>query len=186
MDAIEPREGPPSPSIGSLVPLILSLWIALSCASDHSTIPPYRDDPVEAARIEKRATLLCSDRGLENPPHRFTTDGCSAFPDGDWQACCVEHDLVYWCGGSSRDRKEADARLASCVADTGHELLAPFMKAGVRMGGAPWWPLPWRWGYGWDFPHGYDPDRAGDARPDSEEKESENLSPDREHEGSPD
>jgi hypothetical protein len=29
--------------------------------------------------------------------------------------------------------------------------------AGVRLGGAPWLPTPWRWGYGWeDWPHDYE------------------------------
>lgn len=26
------------------------------------------------------------------------------------------------------------------------------MLAGVRVGGAPWWPTPFRWGYGWPWP----------------------------------
>lgn len=30
------------------------------------------------------------------------------------------------------------------------------MHAGVRIGGAPWQPAPWRWGYGWDYYRAYD------------------------------
>ena len=30
------------------------------------------------------------------------------------------------------------------------------MYIGVRIGGPPWYPVPFRWGYGWDWPHGYD------------------------------
>ena len=30
------------------------------------------------------------------------------------------------------------------------------MQAGVRIGGAPWQPVPWRWGYGWDYYRAYD------------------------------
>ena len=30
------------------------------------------------------------------------------------------------------------------------------MYIGVRIGAPPWYPFPFRWGYGWDWPHGYD------------------------------
>jgi len=29
-----------------------------------------------------------------HPPHKFKSDGCSCWPDGNWVECCVEHDLV--------------------------------------------------------------------------------------------
>jgi hypothetical protein len=46
------------------------------------------------------------------------------------------------------------------VADLGHPCLARLMYLGVRVGAPAWVPLPWRWGFGWDFP--YDGDsRAG-------------------------
>ena len=39
------------------------------------------------------------------------------------------------------------------------------MYLGVRIGAVPWYPVPFRWGYGWDWPHGYDdtPTDAGGA-----------------------
>jgi len=47
----------------------------------------------------------------------FTTDGCSAFPDGTpahrdlWLNCCIQHDLAYWKGGTHTERLNADRRV---------------------------------------------------------------------------
>lgn len=95
----------------------------------------------------------------------FRTDGCSAFPDGTladpekWRAPCVEHDRAYWRGGTAGERLQADRRLREAVGAEGHPVLAELMYLGVRLGGSPWWPTPWRWGFGWPFPRGYAPER---------------------------
>ena len=91
----------------------------------------------------------------------FTTDGCSAFPDGTteqqqlWHNCCVVHDLAYWQGGSRLDRKEADQALEDCVANVGEPMIANLMLAGVTVGGTPYLPTRFRWGYGWPYLRGY-------------------------------
>jgi len=91
----------------------------------------------------------------------FTTDGCSAFPDGTseqrslWAECCIRHDLAYWMGGTSDERKQADQELKVCVAQVGEPDIAKLMLAGVRVGGHPYWPTPFRWGYGWPYPRSY-------------------------------
>jgi len=91
----------------------------------------------------------------------FTTDGCSAFPDGTpvartaWLNCCIRHDLSYWKGGTSDERVDADRALEKCVADIGESEIARLMLAGVRAGGGPYFPTPYRWGYGWPYPRGY-------------------------------
>lgn len=91
----------------------------------------------------------------------FTTDGCSLFPEGTreqrklWLACCTEHDLTYWRGGTHAERKHADARLQQCVAQLGEPQTAALMLEGVRVGGSPYWPTPFRWGYGWPYGRGY-------------------------------
>jgi hypothetical protein len=91
----------------------------------------------------------------------FTTDGCSAFPDGTtaqaqlWKQCCTTHDLAYWQGGSYQQRLTADRALQSCVAQVGEPTVAAVMLAGVRVGGSPFWPTQFRWGYGWPYPHFY-------------------------------
>lgn len=97
------------------------------------------------------------------PPHAFTTDGCSggmsAFwqlcvkpftkTDIPWRDCCVTHDKEYWEGGTWYDRVQADLNLAKCVDARGYPLWAKLMYWGVRIGGSPFWPFSWRWGYGW-------------------------------------
>ena len=91
----------------------------------------------------------------------FESDGCSAFPDGTikqnqlWLGCCVEHDAAYWKGGSYQDRKNADVKLKICVEKIGQPEIAQLMLAGVRVGGSPFIPTTFRWGYGWPYPRGY-------------------------------
>ena len=91
----------------------------------------------------------------------FTSDGCSAFPDGTredkelWHSCCVLHDLAYWKGGNSEERKAADHALKFCVEAVGKPDIAKLMLAGVRVGGTPWLPTQFRWAYGWRWLRGY-------------------------------
>ena len=91
----------------------------------------------------------------------FTSDGCSAFPDGTfeqqqlWLDCCTAHDKAYWRGGTYQQRLDADLALKQCVAKVGEPLISELMLAGVRVGGSPYWPTKFRWGYGWPYFHGY-------------------------------
>jgi hypothetical protein len=91
----------------------------------------------------------------------FTSDGCSLFPEGTprhkelWLSCCVEHDKAYWRGGTYEDRVVADKALRRCVESVGEPEIAALMLAGVRVGGSPYWPTEFRWGYGWPWPHNY-------------------------------
>jgi len=87
----------------------------------------------------------------------FTSDGCSAFPDGTkeqktlWHQCCFAHDKAYWQGGSFSEREKADFELRSCVAGVGEPAIAAVMLAGVRVGGTPLFFFFFRWGYGWPY-----------------------------------
>ncbi len=91
----------------------------------------------------------------------FTSDGCSAFPDGTpkdpslWLNCCVRHDLAYWRGGTQHERLSADLALEQCVAKAGEPDIAKLMLKGVRAGGSPFLLTSYRWGYGWPFGRGY-------------------------------
>lgn len=94
----------------------------------------------------------------------FTTDGCSGGiyrrlfrRDPPWLGCCTDHDRAYWRGGARGARRQADIDLMVCVAERGHPVVAFVMYLGVRAGGHPLLPLPWRWGYGHDWPRRYDP-----------------------------
>lgn len=91
----------------------------------------------------------------------FASDGCSGFPDGTprqqvlWRRCCVTHDVAYWMGGTYQQRVEADEQLKMCVEEVGEPEIAQLMLAGVRVGGTPYLPTSFRWGYGWPYPRGY-------------------------------
>lgn len=93
----------------------------------------------------------------------FTTDACTMFPDGTpedpkkWQHCCILHDLKYWAGGTETERLQADEDLWACVALTGEPEVADVMFLGVRVGGTPYLPTAWRWGYGWEYVRGNSP-----------------------------
>jgi len=93
----------------------------------------------------------------------FSSDGCSRFPDGTpenpgiWRECCLKHDSVYWRGGSYDERLQADLALRACVEKRGYPRIAELMFIGVRMGGSPYWPTSFRWGYGWPYLRGYKP-----------------------------
>ncbi len=93
----------------------------------------------------------------------FTSDGCSAFPDGTfeqnelWLKCCTEHDFAYWKGGTYKQRVAADDELKACVSRVGEPQIALLMLAGVRVGGSPYLPTTFRWGYGWPYPRFYAP-----------------------------
>ena len=109
----------------------------------------------------------CASHG---PLRDFSTDGCSLFPDRsldgkkDWCHCCVLHDLAYWRGGTAEDRHEADRALKTCVRDeSGSPALATVMFLGTRLGGGPYLPMSFRWGYGWPFAKPY-----GQLKPDEQ------------------
>lgn len=91
----------------------------------------------------------------------FTSDGCSAFPDGTseqkelWLKCCTVHDFAYWQGGTYSQRLKADEALQTCVEQVGEKEIALLMLAGVRVGGSPFFPTEFRWGYGWPWPRAY-------------------------------
>lgn len=105
--------------------------------------------------------LLTSSSLLADTLKPFTSDGCSAFPDGTitqktlWLNCCQRHDFDYWQGGTYQQRLASDKRLKKCVTKVGEPTIAALMLAGVRVGGTPYLPTSFRWGYGWRYPRLY-------------------------------
>ena len=126
---------------------------ALGCT--HITPPPGSAE---------RADALCRERHPDAPAERaFTTDGCTGWPDGVWRDCCIEHDMAYWCGGGRQERAAADRELERCVEARGHPIVGRLMWTGVRVGGVPEVPAPWRWGYGKPWPTLYTSEPPKDA-----------------------
>ncbi len=105
--------------------------------------------------------LLVSDFTQADTIKPFKSDGCSAFPDGTfeqenlWLKCCQRHDYDYWQGGTYQQRLASDNRLKICVSQVGEPTIASLMLAGVRVGGTPYLPTSFRWGYGWSYPRLY-------------------------------
>jgi hypothetical protein len=105
--------------------------------------------------------LAATPAQAEDKLNPFTTDGCSDFPNGTlkqrhlWLHCCIAHDKKYWAGGTAEERMQADRDLRACVAAVGEPAIATLMLAGVRVGGSPYWPTTFRWGYGWPYGRGY-------------------------------
>ena len=126
------------------------------------------------------ASLCCTAQADEL--NAFASDGCSDFPDGNlahktlWRNCCISHDLAYWLGGTYAERQAADEALQSCVAETGEPEIAVLMLAGVRVGGSPYWPTRYRWGYGWPYWDGFAP-RGYKVLSDTEKQQAEILKP---------
>jgi hypothetical protein len=137
------------------IALALAL-LTVGCATHH-TVEPYRSDLAEAGKLEREAERICSEMrpGDPLPPRRFVTDGCTAVPDGAKVACCVAHDITYWCGGTRNQRRESDARFGRCVAETQSPFLGRLLGTGVRVTGHPWFPAGWRWGFGHPYSDGY-------------------------------
>jgi hypothetical protein len=88
-------------------------------------------------------------------PADFKSDGCTFFPDGNYYACCLEHDKAYYFGGSLKERRAADDELYACVADKvgpKRKFTAQIMWLGVRVGGLSFLPTKFRWGFGNKYP----------------------------------
>jgi hypothetical protein len=108
--------------------------------------------------------LLLSGCVTQDSLKDFTSDGCSLFPDRnliteqDWCECCFEHDVLYWQGGTEKERLLADKELNKCVFEkTNDKLLAETIYQGVRFGGSPYFYNWYRWGYGWSYERKYKP-----------------------------
>lgn len=139
-------------------PVPLALLIALvvlaasGCAPSRHTLEPYRSDPVAGAALSARAAEQCTESGRNQgvqPDRIFITDGCSRVLDTAWNtACCVEHDIAYWCGGDRAARLQADTEFGQCIAGETNAFVGWVMKTGVRIGGHPVFPSSYRWGYG--------------------------------------
>jgi hypothetical protein len=136
-----------------VVIVALGAGLLVACGPKYHTAARYRFDREIARRVVDQARACCARTfpADQLPTRPFLTDGCSLWPDGVWQRCCVEHDMRYWCGGSRAMRRRADRLLRECVAAE----WKPFgpamgwsMQRGVGIGGSPLWPTYYRWGYG--------------------------------------
>ena len=104
------------------------------------------------------ALLLVGCRTANDPQplEPFRTDGCSMFPDGRILACCTDHDIDYWQGGTAERRRTVDRQFRYCVEQvSGSPAFAEIAYRSVRVGGNPYLPPAAGWGFGWPFGRGY-------------------------------
>ena len=106
---------------------------------------------VEQNLYSAEAQRACLTQKEILPPHAFLSDGCSFWPNSAWTECCLKHDYMYWCGGDTSQRLEADRELRTCVNAVASGM-GTIMYPGVRAGGAPLLPTSFRWGYGYPWP----------------------------------
>jgi hypothetical protein len=139
------------------VRVLVALALACSgfaCTPLRSKLPPpYVIDGTSysAETLEIYANEHCAAGAQPLPPNKFTTDGCSAYPEGKYQECCIKHDVAYWCG--ARARRDVDQEFRRCVRDASSPTNANLMWTGVRAGGGRFVPFAWRFGYGHPWPH---------------------------------
>jgi len=84
-------------------------------------------------------------------PNGKKSDGCTLIGGKEFRACCVAHDRDYFFGGTIKERRKSDKRLFECVVKKksfAAKLAAPFIWLGVRIGGLPFLPTSFRWGFG--------------------------------------
>lgn len=128
--------------------------------TNNADLPPLPEigEPVTVGQLKQ----ICIERGWyyhlakiesKNPQGVFRSDGCSFWPDSwrgkDLYEACFKHDILYWMGGTQRERYSADELLMIDVMSVTNDfILAKAMFHGVRAGGIPGTSFPWRWGYG--------------------------------------
>jgi len=93
----------------------------------------------------------------------FSTDYCTLFPEGTfkkpraWANCCLEHDLVYWAGGTQTMQDLSDIKLGECVTSKSSKFYGKLMYNGVRLGHYSPIKNKTKWGHGWGDDRGFQP-----------------------------
>lgn len=133
---------------------ILSIIITLAVLGFVFADQSFVIEPDKRSKLQKEARKMCFERTGKIPPQPFHTDACTLWPNSlagnNWTKACIEHDMEYWCGGSLKARNRADEKLAERVSG----VYAYVMYPAVRLAGIACLPVPWRWGYGHNYPNG--------------------------------
>jgi hypothetical protein len=106
--------------------------------------------PQNIEQLREIANSKAQSKAKILPPKIFTTDGCSLWFNKYFLNICIEHDMAYWKGGSSAERKIADIELKE-KANQIMPFIGNIIYLGVRIFGHPLMPVPWRWGYGFEY-----------------------------------
>ena len=118
--------------------IVVTLTLFLSLVSTSFAQTTVKQKP-ESPKLAKKQTK-------DKYPPGFVTDKCTWFPDGNYEDCCVAHDVDYYKGG--KGRRASDKRLYRCVKAKKGKFRASMMYLGVRVFGGSFLPTPFRWGFG--------------------------------------
>ena len=106
--------------------------------------------------------ILATQYGIDNnfaaPPRPFHFDGCTLFPDRigatSFLEACLAHDIAYWYGGSSSQRRHADQVFRQDIRESGSfgRWLQWPMYSAVRIFGNTWILRQFdaNWGFGYN------------------------------------
>lgn len=107
---------------------------------------------ISTPKQKVKAERLCELHQNKTPPREFSSDGCTMWPDAGIKSCCLKHDMKYWCGGSFKERRSADLAFMQCIRQKERAGDGLVEYLGLKIGGSPFLPFSWRWGYGWSWP----------------------------------
>lgn len=133
-----------------------------NCESINKINPTFKLSALSGYLVGAKAKSLFNDP--QAPTLRpFTSDGCSASPDGipltansqAWLECCIDHDLSYWAGGSKAEKTLADNTFRSCIEDKGYKSVAYLYHKSVSVVPSAKTNFTYRWGYGWNYNRPY-------------------------------
>ena len=133
---------------------VLVFMMSVAVFIERSFLPETTDEHVNKA-------LSYGDLNeLATPPKPFYFDGCTLFPDKigsvSFLSACLQHDIAYWYGGSSEDRKQADLVFKQDIKDLGMvgSVFSLPMYLAVRIFGDTWlmkqFGANWGFGYNWN------------------------------------
>lgn len=154
-------------------PSALLFLVAIVIVYEQRINLPFED----YEKTRELAVLLCSEKMAEQPTLEFSTDGCTLWPEGfnaesNWSACCVRHDVDYWCGGTAEERVTADNTYRECVKQK-NGMMGVLMFYSSRLLGHPMLPTPWRFGWGHnEYPRGYEPKSSSGTNTDKNDAAS--------------
>lgn len=143
------------------IALIGTLWVLL-LSSDDAFCNPFREQFIKANALY--GMLVGPGSVPINKPilRAFVSDGCSLSPNSffkvNFAQCCLEHDLAYWLGGTKEQKNLADSQFKMCLQNklnNDYSGKVPMRVSetyflGVQVGGVPYLPNSFRWGYGWN------------------------------------
>ena len=151
---------------------LIALLIPVVCFSQDTQQPKSTKEILKQIASTKQKDLWGKLEGIPEFEPKKHSDGCSCGMSATyakleflhakygntlpWRQCCVVHDRAYYYGGSKEEKNTADIKLKECVTkEVGNEnlglVLGVLMKDAVWIGGVPYFPTTYRWGYGEDF-----------------------------------